>query len=284
MNAPRSFGIEQSLRSRADRPQVTWPQRSARPIRYSRNTASSVTDMELIKDFLQRSVWSAGLAEDVMARVHPGVTCRFYSAGSIIAPRAQRLNHWLGVITGVAVMGCDSPSGKAAYFIPVPERGWFGEGSLLKDEPLRYEVLAKTDCRVACLPRDTFMWLFDTSIEFNHALVSQLNERCGQFLGMVTADRTGSVGERVANCLLSLINPVLYPGTDNALPLSQEEVGYLCGLSRQTVNGVLKELEHAGLVRVDFKQVTVLDLARLREYAAHSRLQPACPRQGSHRR
>lgn len=225
--------------------------------------------MKLIKDFLERSPWCARLAADVVARVHPDVTCRFYSAGSIIAPLSQRLNHWLGVMNGVAVMGCDSPAGKPAFFIPVPERGWFGEGSLLKDEPLRYEVLAKTDCRVACLPRDTFMWLFETSIEFNHALVSQLNERCGQFLGMVALDRTGSVGERVAKCLLSLINPVLYPGTGNVLPLSQEEVGYLCGLSRQTVNRVLKDLEQAALVRLEFKQVTVLDPTRLLEHAAH---------------
>jgi CRP/FNR family cyclic AMP-dependent transcriptional regulator len=234
--------------------------------------------MELIKDFLERSPWSAGLAEDVMAQVSPDVTCRFYSAGSIIAPRAQRLNHWLGVMNGVAVLGCDSPGGKPAYFIPVSEGGWFGEGSLLKDEPLRYEVLAKTDCRVACLPRDTFMWLFETSIAFNHALVHQLNERCGQFVGMVTLERTGSVGERVAKCLLSLINPVLYPGTGNALPLTQEEVGYLCGLSRQTVNAVLKDLEQAGLVRVDFKQVTVLDLTRMLEYAAQRHPEPPRPR------
>lgn len=218
----------------------------------------------------------------MMARVHPHVTCRFYSAGSIIAPRAQHLNHWLGVMHGVAVLGCDSPTGKPAFCIPVPERGWFGEGSLLKDEPLMYEAAAKTDCRVACLPRDIFMWLYETSIEFNHVLVNQLNERSGQFLGMVAMDRTGSVRERVAKSLLGLINPVLYPGTGNVLPLSQEEVGHLCGLSRQTVNGVLKDLEHAGLVRVDFKQVTVLDLPRLFDYAAHSQPQPHCPHLGSH--
>src|SRR5205085_830263 len=122
--------------------------------------------MKLIKDFLAQSAWSAKLAEDVMARVHPDVTCRFYPAGSIIAPREQRLSHWFGVMEGVAALGCDSASGKRAFFIPVPERGWFGEGSLLKDEPLGYEATAKTDCRVACLPRETFMWLLETSIEF----------------------------------------------------------------------------------------------------------------------
>jgi len=234
--------------------------------------------MKLIKDFLDRSAWCARLAEDVLARVHADVTCRFYPAGSIIAPRAQRLNHWLGIMDGIAVVGCDSPTGKPAFFITVPERGWFGEGSVLKDEPLRYEAFAKTDCRVACLPRETFMWLFETSIEFNHALVSQLNERCSQFFSMVTLDRTGTVEERVARCMLGLINPVLYPGTGRALQLSQEEVGYLCGLSRQTVNRVLRDLEQAGLVRVDFKQVTVLDPERLLSYTVRSHLPPPGPR------
>jgi CRP-like cAMP-binding protein len=126
------------------------------------------------------------------------------------------------------------------------------------------------------------MWLYETSIEFNHALVAQFNERCGQFVAMVAKDRTGSVEERVATCLLGLINPVLYPGTGNVLPLSQEEVGHLCGMSRQTVNGVLKDLEHAGLIRVEFKQVTVLDLPRLLEHAVQSPSKQRCPSQDWH--
>ena len=63
-----------------------------------------------------------------------------------------------------------------------------------------------------------------------------------------------------------LFNPVLYPGIGSSLPVSQEELGQLVGLSRQRVNQALKRLEAEGLLRVEYGSVSVLDLARLRTY------------------
>jgi len=60
-----------------------------------------------------------------------------------------------------------------------------------------------------------------------------------------------------------LFNPHLYPGTVARLQISQEEIGYLSGVSRQRVNQALQSLEKAGLVRVEYGAVTVLDLDRL---------------------
>lgn len=224
--------------------------------------------MGSIEEFLGRCSWYTSLDSDAMARVRADMTCSVHAAGSIIAPRARHLKHWVGIMEGLGVLGCDSRGGKPAFHLTMTERSWFGEGSLLKDEPLKFEAFAKVDCRVARLPRATFMWLLETSIAFNHAILQQINERCSQFLGMLTLDRTASVEERVANCMSALMNPVLYPGTGALLPLSQEEIGHLCGLSRQTVNRVLKDFEQAGLVRVTFKHVEVLDLARLLHFAA----------------
>ena len=51
-----------------------------------------------------------------------------------------------------------------------------------------------------------------------------------------------------------------------SLPVSQEELGQLVGLSRQRVNQALKVLEQAGLLRIDYGGVTVLDLPGLRAY------------------
>jgi CRP/FNR family transcriptional regulator, cyclic AMP receptor protein len=51
------------------------------------------------------------------------------------------------------------------------------------------------------------------------------------------------------------------------LSLSQEELGILAGLSRQTVNGVLKTLEQQGLVALEFGRVSILDEQGLVELA-----------------
>jgi len=94
----------------------------------------------------------------------------------------------------------------------------------------------------------------------------QLNERLGQFIALVEHDRLLGPDARLARCLAGLFNPVLYAGVGNSLPISQEELAQLVGLSRQRVNQALKVLEQAGLLRVDYRGVTVLDLGGLRAF------------------
>jgi hypothetical protein len=49
--------------------------------------------------------------------------------------------------------------------------------------------------------------------------------------------------------------------------LSQEEIGLLSSVSRQRTNQALHTLERAGLLRVEFGGVIVLDLPALRGYS-----------------
>jgi CRP-like cAMP-binding protein len=110
------------------------------------------------------------------------------------------------------------------------------------------------------------MALLDSSVAFNRFLLLQLNERLGQFIGMVEHGRLLGPDARLARSLAGLFNTTLYPSIGPALPLSQEEMGQLVGLSRQRVNQALKALEQAGLLRVDYGGITVLDLEGLRNF------------------
>jgi CRP-like cAMP-binding protein len=116
------------------------------------------------------------------------------------------------------------------------------------------------------MPRATFMALLDESVPFNRHLIVQLNERLGQFIAMVEHDRLLGPDARLARSLAALFNPVLYPGNGPTLPISQEEMGQLVGLSRQRVNQALNALERAGLLRADYGSITVVDLPGLRRY------------------
>ena len=62
----------------------------------------------------------------------------------------------------------------------------------------------------------------------------------------------------------ALFNPVLYPGVGEVLRITQQELAYLVGLSRQRVNGALSILENQGTIRVEYGGLRVLDLGALR--------------------
>ncbi len=52
--------------------------------------------------------------------------------------------------------------------------------------------------------------------------------------------------------------------TETRIQISQQELGYLSGVSRQRVNQALQVLEKSGMLRVEYGGISVLDLAGLK--------------------
>ena len=163
-------------------------------------------------------------------------------------------------------MSNDGSQGFAITFTGVPPGGWFGEGTLLKREAYRYNIEPLRASLVAGLSIETFEWLTEHSIPFNRYLMNQLNERLGQFIAAREIDRLDDPDIRVARNLAALFHPVLYPGVGTLLRITQQELGYLVGLSRQRVNEALQALQSAALIRIEYGGVRVLDLAALRSW------------------
>jgi CRP-like cAMP-binding protein len=223
--------------------------------------------MPSLQTFLERATWMAGLTPGQRDRVFAEVVQRDVPAGSYVCRKGEAVEYWFGVIEGLVKLSSDSPEGRSATFTGVPGGGWFGEGSLLKREPRRYDGVALRRTSVACLPRTTFECLFQESLSFSHFLVLQLNERCGQMIAMLECDRTMDRDARVARCISGLFNPFLYPGVEAHIEIKQAEIAHLCGISRQHANMALHRLESSGLLRVDYRGITVVDLAGLHAFA-----------------
>jgi CRP-like cAMP-binding protein len=174
------------------------------------------------------------------------------------------VTYWFGVVEGLLKMSSDSADGQTLTFTGVPPGGWFGEGTALKREVYRYNIQALRRSVVAGLPVDTFHWLLDHSIGFNRFVMNQLNERLGQFIAAREIDRMNNPDLRVARSLASLFNPLLYPGVGGILRITQQELAYLVGLSRQRVNEALAALQAQGMIRIEYGGLRILDLQALR--------------------
>jgi CRP/FNR family transcriptional regulator, cyclic AMP receptor protein len=222
--------------------------------------------MESLHELLSASRWSAGLSADMISRIEAETFVRELPVGVPVCRKGEPVEHWIGLIDGLVKMTSVTPDGKTTTFTGVTSGGWFGEGSLLKDRLRKYDVVTLRDSRVAYMPRATFEWLLDTDIGFNRFLLMQLNERLGQFIAMVESERLLGPDARVARSLAGLYNPVLYPEQLTAVQLSQEELGYLAGVSRQRVNQALQVLEKAGLVHVEYGRIRILDLEGLQRF------------------
>ena len=184
--------------------------------------------------------------------------------GDYVCRVGRPVTYWFGVVEGLLKMSSDNDQGQTMTFTGVPPGGWFGEGTALKRESYRYNIQALRRSVVAGLPVDTFHWLLDHSIGFNRFVMNQLNERLAQFIAAREIDRMNNPDLRVARSLAALFNPVLYPGVGEVLRITQQELAYLVGLSRQRVNEALTALEAQRTIQVEYGGLRVLDLPALR--------------------
>ncbi|MCW8907285.1 MAG: Crp/Fnr family transcriptional regulator [Sedimenticola sp.] len=223
--------------------------------------------MQTLDQFVEDSPWMSHLTTAQKTLVRGTLYEKEYQAGDVICRKGSMAVEWVGIIEGLAKISCESHTGKQISFITgIPSGSWFGEGSLLKRESRRYDIVALRKSRIAFMPEKTFFALLEESINFNRFLLNHFNERLGQFIGYMEYDRFLSPEARVARSLASMFNHELYPGMHYRLEISQEELGNLSGISRQRVNQALHVLQSEKIVDVKYGAITILDIEALKSF------------------
>ncbi len=235
---------------------------SAPPL-YQRVRAPTRSELDSIPWLARLTPEERLLAE---AAVHVGDA----QPGDYLCRIGRPVTYWFGLIEGLMKMSNDDSQNPSVTFAGLAPGGWFGEGTAMKREPYRYNIQCLRKSTVAGLPVDTFHALLDRSIGFNRFVMNQLNERLGQFIAAREIDRLNNPDVRVARSLAALFNPVLYPGVGEVLRITQQELAYLVGLSRQRVNEALTTLAAQGARRVEYGGLRVLSLGALRSSVAGS--------------
>lgn len=210
--------------------------------------------------------WLQLLSAQERTQVVPRLVVSDPLPGDYVCRVGRPVTYWFGVVSGLLKMSSDNEGGQTMTFTGVPPGGWFGEGTALKRESYRYNIQSLRPSVVAGLPVDDFHWLIDHSLGFNRFIMHQFNERLGQFIAAREIDRLTNPEIKVARHLAQLFNPVLFPGVGEVLRITQQELAYLAGLSRQRVNEALRTLQEQQHIRIEYGGVRVLNLDALRRF------------------
>ena len=187
--------------------------------------------------------------------------------GASLGHHGQTQHDWYGVLEGLLKWSINAPDGRTVTLGGQSVGSWFGEGTLLRAQPRKADLVALRPSRVALMPFETFDWLRRTQPAFNEFLLQQINERLHWFMGNFAAHRLLDTDRLVARALLGLVHPLLNPRGERYLTISQEELANLATVSRERCNESLVAMKRAGLLRLDYGAVMVLDPAALQELA-----------------
>jgi CRP-like cAMP-binding protein len=213
-----------------------------------------------LEQLLEGSAWFVALEPRVRDQVRADIREQNVAIGQFLARRGETQTHWYGVLEGLLKWSSSSPDGRSVTLGGLSVGSWFGEGSLLRGTPRPADIIALRHSRIAALPLETFHWLHQTQLSFNHFLLQQMNERLHWFMGDYSAHRLLDVDHQVARALSGLFHPLFHPRGGKHLQISQEEIANLAGVSRQRCNSALTRLKEAGYIQVEYGGVTVNDL------------------------
>ena len=77
-----------------------------------------------------------------MFRALAGTSRLTCAAGAFICVQGNPVDSWMGIIDGLGKLASFWTTGKTKSLIGISAGGWFGEGSLPKNEPRRYDIMA----------------------------------------------------------------------------------------------------------------------------------------------
>lgn len=214
----------------------------------------------------RRGAWFGGLETALQCLIVERLTPRSFAKGETII-REQGPSRGLFALLRGRVGFVRATAGGDEYLVHVAEPlFWFGEMGLLTRRTV-VTTLALAPVRALALPMAAFEEIVAAEPRYYRPFAELALERFAAAYRFVAENHLLPAETRLCTRLADLAEmraqdaPQAGPIT---LGLSQEELARVVGLSRQTVNPLLRGLQAEGLIELESRKIRVLDPARLR--------------------
>ncbi len=174
-----------------------------------------------------------------------------------------------GMVQGALRVSVAAPDGREAVIAVLEPGHWFGEVSLFVGQERVYDTCAVEPSEVAVVQAADFHHLIATQPALHMAFTRLVCLRLRQALAWIDDAILQPLPVRLAHRLVTLDSrPARVDATTMVLAVSQEDLAFMLGVSRQSINRQLKQWEEEGVLRVGYRVVELLDRERLARYAA----------------
>lgn len=173
-----------------------------------------------------------------------------------------------GVVSGGIKASSLREDGKEAILVVLEPGNWFGEISLLDGLPRTHDATAARDAEVLVLPHAGFDRMMKRPA-FALAICRMLAARVRSLYGMVEDATLRSTRARVARRLLLLARGDATQAREPrpVVPVSQEALAMMLGVSRQTLSKELQAMARSGAIALGYGRIEIASVGRLRELA-----------------
>jgi CRP-like cAMP-binding protein len=226
---------------------------------------SSIDLSPLQRQVLASGRWFASLPAPLQDELCGNARLVQLRAGDLLFQRGHGNTGLYAVLDGAVRFGAVNRAGKE-FVVGLAERPqWFGEVALLDGGQRTHHAWADSDAALAHVPLPAVSrWLAAHPADWRYLGQLAVHKLRVMFAAAEDASLY-SPRERLIRCLVSLV--LAYGQRDAspqpALRVSQERLGTMLSLSRQTVNALLQALEQEQVLLCVRGGLRILDLQRL---------------------
>lgn len=213
-------------------------------------------------DVLKRVPLFSDLSEAELARFADVTREREYPKNSVILFEDDPGDALYIVSTGQVKVVLIGEDGREVILSVLGDGDFFGEMSLIDDEPRSAHVIAMKDSQLLVLRRDDFQARLEEqpkiALKLLRVLVQRLRRADEKIGGLVLLDVNG----RVAQLLLDLAEESGGPRITRRL--THHTIAQMIGSSRETVSRAMRELVERGAIEVSRREITIKQADALR--------------------
>lgn len=212
----------------------------------------------------------AGIAADDLEPLARDARIRSLAANQPIFSKGDPGDSMMAVLDGRVRICCYSEEGKELTLNIISAGEFFGEIALIDGEPRTADAVTMEPCRLLVVDRRSFRPWVEDRPAVGMALLTILCHRLRRTSAQLEDTLFFEAPYRLARCLLRLAETFGEPvgdGTRIDVKLSQQRLGTLVGLTRESVNKCLKEWERDEIVAVESGRIVIRDTVSLEAMA-----------------
>jgi CRP/FNR family cyclic AMP-dependent transcriptional regulator len=188
---------------------------------------------------------------------------RNFKRGATVFAKGDAGNCLFAVASGSVKMSISSVEGRSAILNIIGKGEIFGEIALLDGGPRTTDATAHSNCELVVLDRRDFLPFLrqqpSLSMKFINLLCARLRWSSEQIEHVILQDLPG----RLAGVLIGLAARRPPTPAGRPIAITQQEIGEMVGMSRESINKQLRAWAASEWVRLEHGSVLILDAAAL---------------------
>ena len=234
-----------------------------------------------LSTYAQQLLQGLQLSEAHMRHMQPLLKIRSFDEGALIWARGHKVQAWNCVMTGYVAAGVPVQRGGRMPLQLFGPGAWFGEQALLDGQPSDLDYICLTPVEVIGMSQACLQEALRAEPGFSNALLQLMAWRARQHTAMLAVMRTGCMSLRLVMGLAQFAQAQSWQAADRApdgdvvdIPIGQDQIAALCGVSRTLFSAGLQHLVKAGWVKVRYGAMQLQSAQAWRIFAQRQRDSP----------